>query len=132
MLCGTLMGLTSSAHAAMLFTFRPPVILQRRIAEERAATVVTFAALFTMSLAVVAGVAGAFAADVLIAEDANFAVVPDSDYLAMVMVAIVIVGLPALFFMRDRWPHVMSELMLALGIYGILMPNVLIALQNRL
>ncbi len=131
MLCGTLVGLVASAHAALIFTFRPPRMLQQRIEEERAATVVTFAALGTVTLSIIAGISGALIADALLPESANFGIVPSSEYLIMVIIVIAIFGVPMLFFLRDRLLHGLFELALALGIYGILLPNAVIALQNR-
>ena len=41
MLCGTLMGLIASAHAAVMLTARPPRVIQQRIEEGGSSNLVT-------------------------------------------------------------------------------------------
>ena len=131
MLVGTLMGLIASAHAAVLFTSRPPRFIERRIEEGGSANLVT---VFVFGLVVfwtVAGVFAALVADAVIGEGAVLELVPSSEYLVAVVVVLVVFGGIAMFFLRDRWVHGLLSLVLAFGIYGFLVPNAVIALQNR-
>ncbi len=131
MLVGALMGLIASAHAAVLFTSRPPRFIQRRIEEGGSANLVT---VFVFGLVVfwtVAGVFAALVADAVIGEGAVLELVPSSEYLVAVVVVLVVFGGIAMFFLRDRWVHGLLSLVLAFGIYGFLVPNAVIALQNR-
>ena len=57
---------------------------------------------------------------------------PSSEYLIVVLVVLIVVGAPAFFFLRDRWMHGAVSLTLAFCIYGFLVPNAVIALQNRM
>ena len=41
MLCGTLMGLIASAHAAVMLTARPPRVIQQRIEDGGSSNLVT-------------------------------------------------------------------------------------------
>ena len=132
MLAGTLMGLIASAHAAVLLTYRPPRLLQQRIADGRGTNVVTVVVFGLVVLWVIAGVVAALAADALIANAAVIDLVPSSQYLVAVIVVLIILGGPVVFFLRDRWKHGVISLGLAFCIYGFLIPNAVIALQNRL
>ena len=71
MLAGTLMGLIASAHAAVLLTYRPPRLLQQRIADGRGTNAVTVVVFGLVVLWVIAGVVAALAADALIANAAD-------------------------------------------------------------
>ena len=131
MLGGTLMGLIASAHAAILFTSKPPRFIERRIEEGGSANLVTIVIFGLVVLWTLIGIAAAFAADAVIGEKAKLELVPSSEYLVAVVVALVVFGGVAMFFLRDRWVHGVVSLVLAFGIYGFLLPNAVIALQNR-
>ena len=131
MLVGTLMGLIASAHAAVLFTSRPPRFIERRIEEGGSANLVSVIVFGLVVLWTVAGVFAALIADAVIGEDAVLELVPSSEYLVAVVVVLVVFGGVAMFFLRDRWVHGLFSLVLAFGIYGFLIPNAVIALQNR-
>ena len=131
MLVGTLMGLIASAHAAILFTSRPPRFIERRIEEGGSANLVT---IFVFGLVVIwtmAGIIAALLADAAIGDDAVLELIPSSEYLMAVAVVLIMLGTIAILFLRDRWIHAAFNLTLALGIYGFLIPNAVIALQNR-
>ena len=131
MLMGTLMGLIASAHASILLTYSPPRMLQRRIENGQGANVVT-AVVFGLVVAwVIAGVAAALVADALLPNSADLRLIPSPEYLVAVIVVLMMFGAVAIFFLRDRWIHGVISLVLAIGIYGFLIPNAVIALQNR-
>lgn len=131
MLVGTLMGLIASAHAAILFTSKPPRMLQRRIEDGGSASLVTVVVFGLVVLWTILGVVAAFVADAVISDVAELSLIPSSEYLVAVSVVLVVFGAVAMFFLRDRWLHGVFSLVLALGIYGFLIPNAVIALQNR-
>ena len=131
MLVGTLMGLIASAHAAVLFTYRPPRLLQERLENGRGTNAVTFVIFGLVVLWTLFGVAAALVADALIANGTELSAIPSSEYLVAVLVVLIVVGAPAFFFLRDRWVHGAVSLALAFCIYGFLVPNAVIALQNR-
>ncbi len=131
MLMGTLMGLIASAHAAVLLAYRPPRLLQQRIEDGQGTNAVTVVVFGLVVVWVIAGVVAALIADALIPNDAEIGAVPNSQYLVTVIVALIILGSPAIFFLRDRWLHGAISLGLAFCIYGFLIPNAVIALQNR-
>ncbi len=131
MLVGTLMGLIASAHAAVLFTSRPPQFIQRRIEEGGSSNLVTIIVFGLVVLWTIVGVVAALVADLALGDVDALSLVPSGGYLLAVTLVLVVVGLPVMLFMRDRWIHGVVTLVLALGIYGFLIPNAVIALQNR-
>ena len=131
MLAGTLMGLIASAHAALMVVYRPPKFVLRRIEDGKGTNLIT-AVVFGLVVAWVgAGVLAALLADALISNAAEYALVPSDQYLVAVAMALFILGAPVIFVLRDRWLHGVFSLALAIGIYGLLIPNAVIALQNR-
>lgn len=131
MLVGTLMGLIASAHAAILFTSRPPRFIERRIEEGGSANLVTIFVFGLIVLWTMVGVATALMADAALPDDAVLELIPSPEYLVAVTVVLIMFGAIAMFFLRDRWIHGAISLALAFGIYGFLIPNAVIALQSR-
>ncbi|MXX92878.1 MAG: hypothetical protein F4Y63_05410 [Chloroflexi bacterium] len=131
MLCGTLMGLIASAHAAVMLTARPPRMIQQRIEEGGSSNLVTVIVFGLVVVWTILGVFAALAADAVLPDAAAMTLVPNSAYLVAVVLVLVMMGAPAMLFLRDRWIHGMFSLLTALGIYGFLIPNAVIALQNR-
>ena len=74
----------------------------------------------------------ALVADALIADGAELSIVPSSEYLVAILVVLIVVGAPVLLLLRDRWVHGAINLALAFCIYGFLVPNAVIALQNQM
>ncbi len=131
MLCGTLMGLIASAHAAVMLTARPPRMIQQRIEEGGSSNLVTVIVFGLVVVWTMLGVLAALVADAVLPDVAVMRLVPSSAYLVAVVLLLVIMGAPTMLFLRDRWMHGMFSLLIALGIYGFLIPNAVIALQNR-
>ena len=131
MLCGTLMGLIASAHAAVMLTSRPPRMIQQRIEEGGSPNLVTVIVFGLVMIWTIFGVFAALIADAMLPEVATIRLVPNSAYLFAVAIVLAILGVPAMLLLRDRWMHGMFSLLIALAIYGFLIPNAVIALQNR-
>ena len=131
MLAGTLMGLIASAHAALLVVYRPPKFLLRRVAEGQGTNLITAVVFGLVVVWVAVGVLAALLADALISDAAEFALIPSDQYLVAVAMVLFILGAPVIFVLRDRWIHGVFSQVLAIGIYGFLIPNAVIALQNR-
>ena len=131
MLVGTLMGLIASAHTAILLTYRPPRFIQRRIEDGGSTNLVTTIVFGLVVVYVLAGVIAALLADATLHDDAAMRLIPSPPYLATIAIATTLPAAIATFFLRDRWLHAAASLTLAIALYGILLPNMVIALQNR-
>lgn len=132
MLGGMLMGMTWSGYAAVLFTFDPPAVLRNRIEAGAAARATMAIAFGSIAVWVMLGVGAALIADAAMAGvGGSYALVPSSTYAALLLVLLMVAGVPLFGFMRDKALHVAIWLALVLGIYGGLIPNLVIALQNR-
>ncbi len=132
LLGGMIMGMAFAGHSAVLLTFNPPRALLKRVEQGRIVNFIVALVGGAMSMWTLLGVVGAIVADALIEESAEFMLIPSATYAGIVIAGIIFVGLPVLLIMRDRWPHVTFWLLLALAIYGVLIPNLVIALQNRI
>ena len=126
------MGLIASAHAAILLTYRPPRMLQERLENGQGGNAVTVVIFGLVVVWTIFGVIAALVADALIADVTELSIVPSSEFLVVILVVLIVIGVPVLLFLRDRWMHGVVSLALAFCIYGFLVPNAVIALQNRM
>lgn len=132
MLGGTLMGMTWLGYAALLYTFDPPEHFKRRI-EAGTST--------TAAMAVAVGALFGFAAlgsgAALVADSSmpgiggQLSLAPSALYAAMVVTLSAVAAVPAIAFMRGKLAHLAIWVAMAVVIYGVLIPNLVIALQNR-
>ena len=106
-------------------------MIQQRIEEGRSPNLVTVIVFGLVVVWTILGMLAAIVADAVLPDIAAVRLVPSSAYLVTVILVLLIMGAPAMMFLRDRWMHGMFSLLIALGIYGFLIPNAVIALQNR-
>ena len=126
------MGMTWLGYAALLFTFDPPTAFKQRI-EAGTSSIVTMAvavgALFGFAAA---GSGLAVVSDAsMLGIGGQLSPVPSGLYFAMVLTLCVVASVPAIAVMRGKLVHLAVWVALATAIYGVLIPNLVIALQNR-
>ena len=126
------MGITWSGYAAIVFTASPPQSLRARSEDGRSGRWFFTAVVGSITVFFALGVVAALLADAAIeGVGGNYAVIASGPYASLVLVLAMVVGLPLMTLMRDRVWHVAIWLLMALGVYGILVPNLVLALQNR-
>ena len=132
MMAGMLMGLAWSGHAAVIFAAKPPSFLRERVGQADATRLIVIVVLGLITAFVALGVGAALAADAAMAGvGGDYALLPSAPYLTLVAVLTAVVGLPLIAFMRDKLVHAITWLILATAIYGLLIPNLVLAVQNR-
>ena len=126
------MAMTWLGYAAIVFASNPPAMLRSRT--ERSGSglffVAAVAGLITAFFAL--GAAAALTSDAAMdgvgGEYAIFQTVP---YTSLVLVLSVAAGVPFMAFLRTHRLHVACWFAMAVGVYGLLIPNLVLALQNR-
>ena len=132
MLAGMLMGMVWSGYAALVFTFDPPKFLSNRIESGNAAKATIAVALGSIVVFLGAGIAAAMVADASMpGVGGGYALIPSGVYASLVGAVTLAAGLPMLAAMRDKLVHVAVWMAMGIGTYGILIPNLVLALQNR-
>ncbi len=131
MLAGTLMGMISSSYAAVFLTYHTPRFVEARIAAGNSTRVAMFIMLSLVFGSILAGILAAFVADALITDVTELQFIPSSTYLTVVNFALIIPAFLMLIILREKWLHGFLNLWFAFGIYGFLVPNLVIALQTR-
>jgi hypothetical protein len=131
MIGGALMGMVFVTHLALLLVYSPPRALRERAAESTVANLITMAALVTFLGWNVLAIMMAFAAQALLSGDGTqLSIAPSPIYLFVVLFVVLFISIPAFIFFRDRKQHLLGEILVFLGIFGFLIPNLVVAIQR--
>ena len=131
MIGGALMGMVFVTHMALLLVYNPPVVLKNRAAESTVSTLITMSALVSFVGWTVLAIVMALAAQATQSSDnPAVSVAPSPAYLGVVVFLTAFIAIPALIFFRDRKNHLIGELLLFVGIFGFLIPNLVVAVHR--
>jgi hypothetical protein len=130
MIGGGLMGMIFVGHLALLLVFNPPNILRQRAVESSVTKLVMITTLATYLLWNLLAIFMAFAAEATMSgDDPQISLAPSPAYLFVVLFVAVFLAIPAFVFFRDRKSHLFGELALFVGVFGFLIPNMVVAVQ---
>lgn len=131
MIGGALMGMVFVTHLALLLVYSPPRALQERAAESNVSGLIAMAALVTFLGWNMVAIIMAFAAQALLSGDGTkLSIAPSPIYLVVVLFVLMFVSIPAFIFFRDRKQHLLGEILVFAGIFGFLIPNLVVAVQR--
>jgi hypothetical protein len=134
MIGGAIMGMIFVTHMALLLVFSPPLALRERAVESTVSKLITVAALAAFLGWNVLAIIMAFAAQATRSAtsivDPQISLAPSPIYLLVVLFVIVAISIPAFIFFRDRKPHLLGEIVAFIGIFGFLIPNLVVAIQR--
>ena len=128
---GALMGMSFMTHMALLLVYHPPEVLKKRAVESTVSGLITVASVITFVSWNLLAIAMAFAA--LATQSSNqpqVSVAPSPVYLFIVMFLTVFIAIPAFIFFRDRKQQLIGELLIFLGIFGLLIPNLVVVVHR--
>ena len=125
---GALMGMIFVAHLSIVFALHPPAVLRNRSPESTLVPLVTLISVLSTLIWLGLGVAGAATFN---AAHAGLSIsvpgTPSVVYSAGV-VGLALLVLPLLLlFVRGRMAHVLAELALFVGVFGWLVPALIVA-----
>lgn len=128
---GALMGMSFMTHMALLLVYHPPEVLKKRAVESTVSGLITVASVITFVSWNLLAIAMAFAALATQSSDQpQVSVAPSPVYLFIVMFLTVFIAIPAFIFFRDRKRHLIGELLIFLGIFGLLIPNLVVVVHR--
>ena len=128
---GALMGMSFMTHMALLLVYHPPEVLKKRAVESTVSGLITVASVITFVSWNLLAIAMAFAALATQSSDQpQVSVAPSPVYLFIVMFLTVFIAIPAFIFFRDRKQHLIGELLIFLGIFGRLIPNLVVVVHR--
>ena len=128
---GALMGMSFMTHMALLLVYHPPEVLKKRAVESTVSGLITVASLITFVSWNLLAIVMAFAALATQSSDQpQVSVAPSPVYLFIVMFLTVFIAIPAFIFFRDRKQHLIGELLIFLGIFGLLIPNLVVVVHR--
>jgi len=128
---GALMGMTFITHMALLLVYHPPEVLKKRAVESTVSGLITVSSLIMFISWNILAIAMSFAALATQSSDEpTFSIAPSPVYLFIVMFLTVFIAIPAFIFFRDRKQHLVGELLVFIGIFGLLIPNLVVAVHR--
>ena len=128
---GALMGMSFMTHMALLLVYHPPEVLKKRAVESTVSGLITVASVITFVSWNLLAIAMAFAALATQSSDQpQVSVAPSPVYLFIVMFLTVFIAIPAFIFFRDRKQQLIGELLIFLGIFGLLIPNLVVVVHR--
>jgi sterol desaturase/sphingolipid hydroxylase (fatty acid hydroxylase superfamily) len=128
---GALMGMSFMTHMALLLVYHPPEVLKKRAVESTVSSLITVASVITFVSWNLLAIVMAFAALATQSSDQpQVSVAPSPVYLFIVMFLTVFIAIPAFIFFRDRKQHLIGELLIFLGIFGLLIPNLVVVVHR--
>ena len=128
---GALMGMSFMTHMALLLVDHPPEVLKKRAVESAVSGLITVASVITFVSWNLLAIVMAFAALATQSSDQpQVSVAPSPVYLFIVMFLTVFIAIPAFIFFRDRKQHLIGELLIFLGIFGLLIPNLVVVVHR--
>lgn len=131
MIAGALMGMVFVTHMALLLVFRPPTALREKAAESKVSNLITYAGLVAFLAWNILAIGLALTIHAILPTDANsISFAPSPVYLFVLAFITVLLLIPALILFRDSKRHLVGEAMVLVGVYGFLLPNLVIAIQN--
>jgi len=131
MIAGSLMGLNFVGHMALLLVFSPPNALKKRALESSVSGLITISMLVSYLSWNVLAIIMAFGAQAtLVGDDPQVSVAPSPMYLFAVLFVTLFLAIPAFVFFPDRKNHLIGQIVLFIGIFGFLIPNMVVAVQN--
>ncbi len=128
---GALMGMSFMTHMALLLVYHPPEVLKKRAVESTVSGLITVASVITFVSWNLLAIAMALAALATQSSDQpQVSVAPSPVYLFIVMFLTVFIAIPAFICFRDRKQHLIGELLIYLGIFGLLIPNLVVVVHR--
>tara|TARA_B110000116_G_scaffold49749_1_gene41535 strand:- start:1058 stop:1495 length:438 start_codon:yes stop_codon:yes gene_type:complete len=131
MIGGALMGMIFVTHLALLLVYNPPKALAERAVESSVSSLITMSALVTFLGWNFLAIIMAFAAEATRLNDSTqISIAPSPTYLFAVLFVVLFISIPAFIFFRDRKQHLLGEILVFIGIFGFLIPNLVVAIQR--
>ena len=131
MIGGALMGMIFVTHLALLLIYNPPKALAERAIESSVSNLITISALVTFLGWNLLAIVMAFAAQATrSSESTQISIAPSPVYLFVVLFVVLFISIPAFIFFRDRKQHLLGEILVFIGIFGFLIPNLVVAIQR--
>ena len=131
MIGGALMGMIFVAHLALLLIYNPPRALAKRAVESSVSSLITMSSLVTLLGWNFLAIVMSFAAQITQSSDnPQISIAPSPAYLFVVLFVVLFISIPAFIFFKDRKQHLIGEILVFIGIFGFLIPNLVVAIHR--
>ncbi len=131
MIGGALMGMVFVTHISLLLVHHPPSVLKERAVVSNVSRLITVTAFVTFIGWDFLAILMSFAAQANIETTSlRLSLLPSPVYLLIVTFLTLFILIPALVIFRDRKVHVVAELLVFIGVFGFLIPNLVVAVHR--
>ena len=127
---GAVMGLTFQAYWMVVLTARPPGFLNRSEEGTAVGSMVLAGGLAAVTLWILAGGVMGIVFDAIYAGPDRITPVPAPGYLVAVLLFATAALMPAMVLLRRWLRHVLITVVLFAGLFGFLLPNLVIAVER--
>lgn len=127
-LAGAILGLATQAYWLMVLSHRPLDALKRE--QSNVGTVIVFGGLVAVGGWMLFGGLLGVLVGAIRPDDTDAFLVPSAGYLLVLSFLTVLVMLPALVILRTWKRHVLITFLLFTGLFGLLLPNLVVAVQS--
>ena len=118
-------------HISLLLVNHPPAVLIERAAVSNVSRLITITAFVTFIGWNVLAIIMSFGAQVnLEMTSSRLSFAPSVTYLLIIPFLTLFIAIPALVIFRDRKIHVFAELLFFVGVFGFLIPNLVVAVHR--
>ena len=126
------MAMTWLGYAAIVFVANPPAMLRSRSEHGGSGRFFVTVVVGSITVFFALGAAAALASDAAMdGIGGEYAIVQTVPYASLVLMLGIVAGVPLMAFLRTHLWHVACWIAMAVGVYGLLIPNLVLALQNR-
>jgi len=129
-LAGAMMGLASQAYWLILISYRAPGLLKREGDTSTLTSLFVFAGLMAVMLWIAFGAIVGLIVSAVLPEGANSIPFPSPALFLFVLFVATFALIPALVLMRTWMRHVFITYLLFTGLFGLLLPNLVVAAQK--
>lgn len=128
------MGMVFVTHMALLLVYNPPKALKERAIETDVSKMITMASLVMFLGWNMLAIILAFVVQLTRTSDSlanpTISIAPSPIYLFIVLFITVALSIPAFIFFRDRKQHLLGEILVFIGVFGFLIPNLVVAIHR--
>lgn len=127
-LVGAIMGLTLQAYWLIAISRRPPAAFGKP--ESRLATVIVFGGLVAVGGWILFGGILGLLVDAVRPDSNDAVLIPSVAFLFVLLFLAVLALMPTLVFLRTWKLHVLTTFLLFAGLFGLVLPNLVVAAQE--
>jgi hypothetical protein len=129
-LTGAMMGMASQVYWLIVFAYRPPALITREGPRSSLGSIVLLAGLFAVMGWIAVGAVIAVVFELSRPDGADSVPFPSPGFTLLVLFLATFALIPAAVMLRSWLRHVLVTYLLFIGLFGLLLPNLVVAVRD--